>query len=81
MDPRPEKVTVDLFQRDTPYNTRMYAGIPPTPIANPGIASIMAVLKPETTNYMFYTLDTATGTHKFFTNATDFNAFVATQNY
>lgn len=81
MDPRPEKVTVDLFQRDTPYNTRKYAGIPPTPIANPGIASIMAVLKPETTNYMFYTLDTATGTHKFFTNATDFNAFVATQNY
>ena len=76
-----EKLTAEDFQRDTPYNTRMYAGLPPTPIANPGIASIMAVLRPETTNYMFYALDTAAGTHKFFTNASDFNAFVATQSY
>lgn len=81
MPERKEKLTAEDFQRDTPYNTRMYAGLPPTPIANPGIASIMAVLKPDTTNYMFYALDTATGTHKFFTNASEFNAFVATQNY
>lgn len=81
MPERKEKLTAEDFQRDTPYNTRMYTGLPPTPIANPGIASIMAVLKPETTNYTYYALDTATGTHKFFTNASDFNAFVATQSY
>ena len=66
---------------DSPYNTRKYIGLPPTPIANPGFASIMAALKPATTTYLYYALDTATVTHKFFKNASEFNAFVATQDY
>lgn len=66
---------------DSPYNTRMYTGLPPTPIANPGFPSIMAALKPATTDYLYYALDTATGTHKFFKTAAEFNAFVATQDY
>ncbi len=69
------------LQTDSPYNTRLYKGLPPTPIANPGTPSITAALKPATTKYLYYALDTATGTHKFFTNANEFNAFVATQNY
>ena len=45
------------------------------------MASITAALWPSETNYYYYALDTATGTHRFFTNADEFNAFVATQNY
>lgn len=64
-----------------PYNTRLNSGLPPTPIANPGLASITAALKPNETNYYYYALDTATQEHKFFTNETDFNNFVQTQTY
>ena len=76
-----ETLTAEDFEIDSPYNTRKNVGLPPTPIANPGFPSIMAALKPAVTDYLYYALDTATGTHKFFKNAADFNAFVATQNY
>ena len=76
-----ETLTEEDLKLDSPYNTRLYTGLPPTPIANPGFPSIMAALKPATTNYLYYALDTATSTHRFFTNASEFNAFVATQNY
>jgi UPF0755 protein len=39
---------------DSPYNTYMYAGLPPTPIANPGEKAIKAVLYPEKNNCLFY---------------------------
>ena len=44
-------------------------------------SSISAALDPADTNYYFYALDTESGVHKFFTNETEFNNFVATQNY
>jgi len=76
-----EELTQEDLELDSPYNTRLYAGLPPTPIANPGFPSITAALKPATTDYIYYALDTATGTHKFFKTASEFNAFVATQTY
>lgn len=76
-----ENLTQEDLELDSPYNTRKNAGLPPTPIANPGFPSITAALKPATTTYLYYALDTATGTHKFFKTAAEFNAFVATQNY
>lgn len=39
---------------DSRYNTYMYAGLPPAPICNPGIASIKAVLEPAATDAVFY---------------------------
>ncbi len=73
--------TAQMLETDDPYNTRIKAGLPPTPICNPGLASINAALFPDSTSYFFYALDTATGTHRFFTNETEFNNFVATQDY
>lgn len=73
--------TGTMLESDSAYNTRKNHGLPPTPIANPGLASIQAVLTPESTGYYYYALDTATNEHRFFTNSYDFDKFVATQNY
>lgn len=73
--------TGTMLESDSRYNTRKNIGLPPTPIANPGLASIQAVLTPENTEYYYYALDTATNEHRFFTNPYDFDQFVATQNY
>ena len=45
--------TIDL-QRKTPYNTYLKAGLPPGPIANPGLASIRAALNPARVNYLYF---------------------------
>ena len=41
---------------DSPYNTYLYPGLPPGPIANPGLESIKAAMEPESTSYYYYTL-------------------------
>jgi UPF0755 protein len=49
----PQLTGDDLFL-DSPYNTYQVDGLPPGPIANPGYASIMAVLEPAETDYMYF---------------------------
>jgi peptidoglycan lytic transglycosylase G len=39
---------------DSPYNTRRFRGLPPTPIGNPGIASIRAAARPASVDYLYY---------------------------
>ncbi|MBM3162745.1 MAG: endolytic transglycosylase MltG [Chlorobi bacterium] len=49
---------------DSPYNTYRYAGLPPGPICNPGAASILAVLNPADTGYLYF-VATGKGGHNF----------------
>ncbi len=50
-------LTKDDLEVYSDYNTRKYAGLPPGPIASPGLSSIKAALKPESTDYYYYLHD------------------------
>ena len=67
-DPSPDGTlsTSDLAST-TPYNTRIHAGLPPTPIASPGAKSLAAALHPETTDFLYYVLcpPDGRGVHRF----------------
>ena len=62
--------------RETPYNTYVIAGLPPTPIANPGLAAIEATLHPDSTPYIFFVAD-GTGGHAFAETLAEHNENVA----
>lgn len=51
---------------DSPYNTYLYPGLPPGPIANPGLSSIEAVVRPAEHNYVYFVaLPDGSGKHVF----------------
>lgn len=62
---------------DSPYNTYTHTGLTPTPISNPGLASLQAALSPETHNYYYYVLNPSTGMHQFATTQEEHNANIA----
>lgn len=69
------ELTANDLAVDNPYNTYKNKGLPPGPIANPGIASIMAAIHPDNTDYYFYALND-TGTHTFFETYMDQQDFL-----
>jgi UPF0755 protein len=60
-----EALTSDDLKIDSPYNTYTHAGLTPTPISNPGLASLEAALKPADTKYYYYVLNPDTEKHVF----------------
>jgi UPF0755 protein len=68
-----------LFNRDvdSPYNTYLINGLPPTPIASPGRASLEAAAAPAESDFLFYVLSDLEGHHAFAATLEEHNANVA----
>ncbi len=66
-----DKLYYKDLEIDSPYNTYLYKGLPIGPISNPGAPSIIAALKPENTDYLFYVLE-SDNKHYFTNNDEDF---------
>ena len=68
--------TKPLLQSDldsnTPYNTRKFLGLPPTPIANPGLASMQAAAHPAHVNYLYFVRKPDKMHHYFTASFSDF---------
>ena len=64
------------LRRETPYNTYVIDGLPPTPIANPGRLSIEAALNPDATPFIFFVAD-GSGGHAFAVSLEEHNKNVA----
>ncbi len=63
LDAPKEDVTYADTEIESPYNTYQHYGLPPGPIANPGIDSIEAVLNPADTDYLYFVADRAGHNH------------------
>ncbi|NCO68108.1 MAG: endolytic transglycosylase MltG [Nitrospirae bacterium CG_4_10_14_0_8_um_filter_41_23] len=70
-----EKITAKDLQRKTPYNTYIINGLPPGPIASPGIKSIIAALYPSKVPYIYF-VSNNDGTHQFSVTAKEHLAAV-----
>ena len=63
MDTPKEDVSIEDTQINSPYNTYQHEGLPPGPIASPGIAAIEAVLNPADTEYLYFVADRSGHNH------------------
>lgn len=73
-----EPLTQSELAADTPYNTRLNAGLPPGPIGSPGLDSIEAAANPDDTDFLFYVVKPGTcGEHVFTETSEEFDAAVA----
>ncbi len=62
-------LTVDDLATPSSYNTRLYAGLPPGPICNPGLDSIRVALSPASVDYLYYVAKGDEAGHHYFTSS------------
>jgi uncharacterized YceG family protein len=70
-----EPITKDDLASPSPYNTRIRTGLPPTPIANPGLASIQAAAHPAKVDYLYFVRKPDCRSHFFTASAAEFEAY------
>jgi uncharacterized YceG family protein len=73
--PPTEPIHVSEIESDTPYNTRKFLGLTPTPIANPGLASLQAAAHPAKVDYLYYIRKADCKSHFFTASLEEFNNY------
>jgi UPF0755 protein len=70
-----ERLLYEDLKIESPYNTYLHPGLPPTPIASPGQASLEAALQPADADYLYYVVIDKSGRHAFTASYEEFLRF------
>jgi uncharacterized YceG family protein len=73
--PPTQAITKRDLASDSPYNTRRFRGLPPTPIANPGLASMQAAAHPAKVDYLYFVRRPDCRSHFFTASIEEFDAY------
>ena len=79
--PGTEPLHESQLQNPTPYNTRIHAGLPPGPIANPGLASMQAAAHPTHANWLYFVRKPDKIHHFFTASYTEFQNYANAHGY
>jgi UPF0755 protein len=79
--PPTQSLTDSELHDPTPYNTRVHKGLPPTPIANPGLASLQAAAHPARVSYLYFVRKPDKIHHFFTASAHQFDAYERAHGY
>jgi uncharacterized YceG family protein len=79
--PPTESIRQSQLDSDNPYNTRKLGGLPPTPIANPGLASLQAAAHPAKVDYLFFVRKPDKVHHFFTASETEFENYKNEHGY
>lgn len=73
--PPTEPIHQSELESDTPYNTRRFQGLPPTPIANPGLAAMQAAAHPADVDYLYFVRKPDCKSHFFTASESEFFSY------
>ena len=79
--PGTDSLTKEALATDNPYNTRLRAGLPPTPIANPGLASMRAAANPARVDFLYFVRKPGSLAHFFTASEREFLRKVCEYGY
>jgi UPF0755 protein len=79
--PGTESIHESQLANPTPYNLRLHAGLPPTPIGSPGLASLQAAAHPAKVNYLYFVAKPDKKHHFFTASAAEFERYKAEHGY
>jgi uncharacterized YceG family protein len=79
--PGTESIHESQLANPTPFNLRLHSGLPPTPIGNPGLASIQAAAHPAKVNYLYFVAKPDKKHHFFTASAAEFERYKAAHGF